>query len=132
MRRTLRLALLLCALAALAAPAALAAERMWVGFHDDPSFRWSGDRSSIVPSSARDGASIMRLLVQWNLVAPQRPAVASDPFDQAYRFDDLDEALREAQRSDIRRVLDGMVRERIDRTGTAVFTAPLNIGLGTS
>jgi ubiquinone/menaquinone biosynthesis C-methylase UbiE len=40
--------------------------------------------------------------------------------------------LSEAQRSDIRRVLDGMVRERIDRTGTAVFTAPLNIGLGTS
>jgi len=100
-RRTLRLALLLCALAALAAPAALAAERMWVGFHDDPSFRWSGDRSSIVPSSARDGASIMRLLVQWNLVAPQQPAVASDPFDAAYRFDDLDEALREAQRSDM-------------------------------
>jgi SAM-dependent methyltransferase len=40
--------------------------------------------------------------------------------------------LSEAQRSDIVRVLDGMVRERADRTGTAVFTAPLNIGLGTS
>lgn len=38
----------------------------------------------------------------------------------------------EAQRSDIVRVLDGMVRERADRTGVAVFTAPLNIGLGTS
>ncbi|HCT76218.1 MAG TPA: SAM-dependent methyltransferase [Micromonosporaceae bacterium] len=40
--------------------------------------------------------------------------------------------LSEAQRSDIVRVLDGMVRERADRTGTAVFTAPLNIGLGTA
>lgn len=38
--------------------------------------------------------------------------------------------LSAAQRSDIVRVLDGMVRERADRTGTAVFTAPLNIGLG--
>ena len=101
MRRTLRLVLLLCALAALFAPAALAAERMWVGFHDDPSFRWEGDRMSRVQSSASDGASIMRLLVQWNLVAPERPAVASDPFDPSYRFDDLDEALREAQRADM-------------------------------
>jgi hypothetical protein len=39
--------------------------------------------------------------------------------------------LSEAQRSNIVRVLDGMVRERADRTGIAVFTAPLNIGLGT-
>lgn len=101
MRRTFRLVLALCALAALAAPAALAAERMWVGFHDDPSFRWVGDRTSRVQSSAADGASIMRLLVQWNLVAQERPAVASDPFDSAYKFDDVDEALREAQRADM-------------------------------
>lgn len=100
MRRTLRLVLLLCALAALAAPAALAAERMWVGFHDD-NFRWDGDRTRLVQSSADDGASILRLLVQWNLVAADRPAIASDPFDPAYKFDDLDEALREAQRADM-------------------------------
>ena len=101
MRRTLRLVLVLCALGALAAPAALAAERMWVGFHDDPSFRWSTDRTNLVQGSASDGAAIMRLLVQWNLVAPQRPSIASDPFDPSYRFDDLDEALREAQRADM-------------------------------
>ena len=39
--------------------------------------------------------------------------------------------LTQAQRSDIVRVLDGMVRERADRTGIAVFAAPLNIGYGT-
>jgi hypothetical protein len=100
-RRTVRLVLALCALAALTAPAALAAERMWVGFHDDPSFRWVNDRTSRVQGSASDGAAIMRLLVQWNLVAPQRPSIASDPFDPSYRFDDLDEALREAQRADM-------------------------------
>jgi hypothetical protein len=100
-RRTARLVLALFALAAVVAPAALAAERMWVGFHDDPSFRWAADRTSRVQGSAADGAAIMRLLVQWDLVAPQRPAIASDPFDPSYRFDDLDEALREAQREDM-------------------------------
>jgi len=40
--------------------------------------------------------------------------------------------LSESQRSDIVQVLDGLVRERADRTGTAVFTAPVNIGLGTA
>jgi hypothetical protein len=100
-RRTVRLVLALFALAALAAPAALAAERMWVGFHDDPSFRWVNDRIDRVQSSADDGAAMMRLLVQWNLVAPERPAVATDPFDPAYKFDDLDEAIREAQRADM-------------------------------
>jgi hypothetical protein len=100
-RRTVRLVVALSVLAALVAPAALAAERMWVGFHDDPSFRWVNDRGTRVQSSARDGASIMRLLVQWNLVAPQRPTNASDPFDPSYVFDDVDEALREAQKADM-------------------------------
>jgi hypothetical protein len=100
-RRTARLVLALFALTAVIAPAALAAERMWVGFHDDPSFRWAADRTTRVQGSAADGAAIMRLLVQWDQVAPQRPSAASDPFDPSYRFDDLDEALREAQREDM-------------------------------
>jgi SAM-dependent methyltransferase len=39
--------------------------------------------------------------------------------------------LTDQQREDIIRVLDGMVRERIDGSGSAVLTAPLNIGVGT-
>jgi hypothetical protein len=35
------------------------------------------------------------------------------------------------QRADIVRVLDGMIRERSRSDGTAVLTAPLNIGVGT-
>ena len=101
MRRRLRLVFVLFATAALAAPAAHAAERMWIGFHDDPSFRWVGDRESRIESSARQGASVMRLLVHWNLTAPQRPALASDPFDPAYRLDDLDDAIRTAQEQDM-------------------------------
>jgi hypothetical protein len=99
-RRTARLVVALFALAALAAPAALAAERMWIGFHDDPSFRWVGNRAARVQSSAQTNSTIMRLLVQWNLVAKTRPTNATDPFDPAYIFDDVDEAVRAAQVAD--------------------------------
>jgi Cellulase (glycosyl hydrolase family 5) len=100
-RRTVRLAVVLFALSALAAPAAFAAERMWVGFHDDPSFRWVPDRATRIDAASQQGATIVRLLVQWNLAAPERPANASDPFDPAYRLDDVDEAVRNAQTADM-------------------------------
>ena len=101
MRRTIRLAFVLAAVAALVAPAALAAERMWIGFHDDPSFRWVNDRATRIESSASKGATVMRLLVHWNQTAPTRPASASNPFDPAYNFQDLDEAIRTAQKADM-------------------------------
>ena len=41
------------------------------------------------------------LLVQWNLAAPTRPSSAASPFDPAYKFDDIDEALRSAQETDM-------------------------------
>ncbi len=100
MRRTVRLVVVLSALAALLAPAALAGERMWVGFHDDPSFRWVNDRQQRVAGAAGLNADIIRLLVQWNLVAKTRPTTATDPFDPAYEFSDIDEAVRAAQEND--------------------------------
>ncbi len=100
MRRTARLVLLLLALAAITAPAAMAADRMWVGFHDDPSYRWVSDREVRIERSARDGSTIVRLLVLWNQAAPRRPANATNPFDPAYRLDDVDEAVRSAQQMD--------------------------------
>ena len=100
MRRIVRLVIILSVLAGVAAPASLAAERMWVGFHDDPSFRWVTNRQELVAGSAQNNASIIRLLVQWNLAAKTRPANATDPFDPAYEFDDVDEAVRSAQEND--------------------------------
>ncbi len=100
MRRIVRLVIVLSVFAGFAAPAAMAAERMWVGFHDDPSFRWVSDRQARVQGAADSNATIMRLLVQWNLVAKTRPAGAADPFDPAYVFDDVDEAVRAAQDAD--------------------------------
>ncbi|HSF60052.1 MAG TPA: cellulase family glycosylhydrolase [Gaiellaceae bacterium] len=97
MRRAVRLVVVVSASAALAAPAAFAGERMWVGFHDDPSYRWAPERQPRIQRSAEDGATIVRLLVQWNLVASQQPSTPADPFDPAYKFDDVDEAIRAAQ-----------------------------------
>jgi hypothetical protein len=105
MRRTVVIAVAvvaaLCALAALTAPSGSAANRMWVGFHDDPSFRWVSDRSEQIQASSRVGASVMRLLVHWNQVAPERPVRPADPFDPAYNFGDVDEAVRTARESNL-------------------------------
>jgi Cellulase (glycosyl hydrolase family 5) len=101
LKRTLRLVLVLFAASAIAAPVGLAAERMWIGFHDDPSFRWVSDRASRIESSAGEGATVMRLLVHWNQTAVRRPARASNPFDPAYNFQDLDDAIRTAQEADM-------------------------------
>jgi hypothetical protein len=86
--------------AATVAPAARGAERMWVGFHDDPSYRWVVNREDRISRSAGDGSTIVRLLVLWNQAAPRRPGQATDPFDAAYRLDDVDEAVRSAQKMD--------------------------------
>jgi Cellulase (glycosyl hydrolase family 5) len=98
-RRIARLVIVLSVLAALTAPAAVAAERMWIGFHDDPSFRWASDRRDRVAGASQKNATIMRLLVQWNLVAKTRPSSPTDPFDPSYNFD-TDEAVRAAQDND--------------------------------
>ncbi len=100
MRRVVRLVIALSVLAAVVSPAAVAAERMWIGFHDDPSFRWVSDRKARVASSASSNSTIMRLLVQWNLAAKTRPSTPTDPFDPAYELDDVDEAVRAAQDAD--------------------------------
>jgi hypothetical protein len=96
-RRIAYLAVLVFVLSAVAASTAPGAERMWVGFHDDPSYRWVPERMPRIQRSADDGATIVRLLVQWNLVAPRQPSAPADPFDPAYKFDDIDEAIRAAQ-----------------------------------
>jgi len=86
------------ALLSLAAPiSALAADRMWVGFQDDPSFRWRQDRASMLDEAVDTNSGVIRTTVYWSRIAPLRPANASNPFDSAYRWDDLDELVRSAQ-----------------------------------
>ena len=83
--------------AACLAAAAHGAARMWVGFTDDPKFRFDPDRSSVLEQAAASHVTVIRTLVQWSKTAPDRPTDATDPFDPAYRFDDLDELVRNAQ-----------------------------------
>ena len=99
MKRILQLALLATGLALVAATAASAsaAPRMWIGFQDDPSFRWRADRVQTLSDAQQANTTIVRAWVFWPEVAPKRPANASDPFDPAYRFDDIDELVRNAQ-----------------------------------
>jgi hypothetical protein len=127
MRRILRLVVALSVLAAVAAPAAMAAERMWVGFHDDPSYRWVNDRMVRIERSASDGSTIVRLLVQWNLVAPQRPSRPTDPFDPTYRLDDVDEAVRSAQQMDQEVMLTISGTPRWANGGQAANRMPRNL-----
>ena len=101
MRRVTQL-FLLVALAALLTPAvASAAPRMYVGFHDDPNFRYETRRAEMLDQAKAANATIVRTLVTWANIAPTRPANASNPFDSAYRFQDLDELVRNTQERDM-------------------------------
>jgi hypothetical protein len=100
--RRVTLLYLFAALAALLSPAvASAAPRMYVGFHDDPNFRYEERRAEMLDQVRSTHATIVRTLVTWANVAPKRPANAADPFDRAYRFNDLDELVRNAQVRDM-------------------------------
>ena len=89
---------LLIALAALAAlPASTHSARpMLVGFQDDPGFRWSPDRAAVLADAARAHATIIRATADWSQIAAVKPKLASDPFDPAYNFSDLDDLVRSA------------------------------------
>jgi Cellulase (glycosyl hydrolase family 5) len=96
-RPIVRLLVLTSLTAALLVPAATAADRMWVGFHDDPMLRFQDTRTEAMDRARGNQAVIVRTLVEWQKVAPTRPANATDPFDPAYSFDDVDELVRNAQ-----------------------------------
>jgi hypothetical protein len=96
--RRLWLFLAAASVAVLLVPAlASAAPRMYVGFHDDPNFRFGPNRATALNQARSANATVVRTLVTWASVAPRRPRNAVNPFDPAYRFDDLDEFVRNAQ-----------------------------------
>lgn len=101
MRSIVRL-LFLAGLAVLAlVPAAQAADRMWVGFHDDPVLRFDGGRVEAMDRARGNGATILRTIIDWSKAAPERPASPTNPFDPAYRLEDVDELVRNAQQRGI-------------------------------
>jgi len=97
-RRPLCAAAVVAAIAAsAAAPPAQAEQQMWVGFHDDPVLRYGAERQQELGLVRKSGATVVRTLVDWSVVAPARPRRPADPFSPDYRFADLDEFVRNAQ-----------------------------------
>jgi hypothetical protein len=96
----MRLRVFLVAAACLSAvlfPAGASAQpRMMIGFQDDPSLRWRDDRLAVFDLAEQANAGIVRTTVYWSRIAQTKPTNGSNPFDPAYRFDDLDEFVRNA------------------------------------
>ncbi len=84
---------LLALIALLAAPAAtaLAAQKMPIGFFDDPTFRWSPTRAENLRQASVAGASVIHTTATWASIAPTKPANAANGDDPAYKLADLDE-----------------------------------------
>ena len=101
MTRLVRLALLAILVALVAPASTMAAPRMWMGFQDDPYFRWLPDRFYMRDRAMQANATIMKTTVYWFNVAPRRPSNGANPFDPAYRWEDLDEFVRQAEDRDL-------------------------------
>jgi hypothetical protein len=96
--RFARLVVLAClTLAFVPVAASAAAPRMWIGFQDDPNFRWNDARQSVLDDALEAHATVIRTTVYWYKAAPSRPTTASDPFDNAYQLSDVDELVRNAE-----------------------------------
>ena len=96
MRLRLSLVAAACLSAIIFPVSASAQPRMMIGFQDDPSLRWRDDRLAVFDVAQQANAGIVRTTVYWSRIAQTRPANGANPFDPAYRFDDLDEFVRNA------------------------------------
>jgi hypothetical protein len=95
--RLLLLPLIALVLAAgLSSSPALAKPRMLVGIQDDPTLRWRPDRRAAFGLAQKAHVGIVRTTVYWSRIAETRPRKATNSFDRAYRFSDLDEFVRNA------------------------------------
>jgi hypothetical protein len=101
MNRLFRLTVLTLLVALFAPTAASAAPRLWLGFQDDPYFRWLPDRFFMRDRARDANATVLKTTVYWFNVAPRRPGNAANPFDAAYEWQDLDEFVRHAADRDI-------------------------------
>jgi polysaccharide biosynthesis protein PslG len=75
--------------------------RLLVGFQDDASLRWADDRAASLDRARDTHAGVIRTIVAWHSVAPDRPANPVDPFDPAYHLEDVDDLARSAQQRGI-------------------------------
>jgi hypothetical protein len=99
---------LLALIALLAAPVATvhAAEKMPIGFFDDPSFRWSQTRAENLRQASIAGASVIHTTATWATLAPTKPASPADGSDPAYHLNDLDELVYQSGLYGLRVMID--------------------------
>ncbi len=104
--RLLVVAATLALAAAMGASTAHAQPRpLLVGFEDESSFLWSNERLALLGRAAAAHASIVRVVAQWNLIAPHRPRNAANPADPAYHFEGIDDLVWHAQLQGMRVLL---------------------------
>lgn len=107
MLKAVRFALVaLTALLVIPAAAVHAAQRMPIGFFDDPSFRWSPDRDQNMQQAAAAGASVIHTTATWATIAPTKPAQPANGDDPAYRLTDLDDLVFNASLYGLRVMID--------------------------
>jgi polysaccharide biosynthesis protein PslG len=75
--------------------------RLLVGFQDDASLRWADDRATSLDRARDAHAAVIRTIVAWHDAAPERPANPVDPFDAAYKLEEIDDLARNAQQRGI-------------------------------
>jgi hypothetical protein len=82
----------------LAAPAATvrAAQKMPIGFFDDPAFRWSPTRAENLRQASVVGSSVVHTTATWATIASTKPGNAANGDDPAYKLSDLDELVFQA------------------------------------
>jgi hypothetical protein len=90
----------LCALAATASPPkASAARGMLVGIYDP--VQPISSPATAFPTLVKLRAQVIRLNLDWNLIAPKQPAKATDPADPAYDWSTYDQVLLNAAKNKI-------------------------------
>jgi hypothetical protein len=121
---------LLALIALLAAPAATvrAAEKMPIGFFDDPSFRWSPTRADNLRQATVAGASVIHTTASWAGLAPTKPANPANGDDPAYKLNDLDELVFQAGLYGLRVMIDINGTPKWANGGKAPNVMPKRLG----
>ena len=70
---------------------------MFVGFQDELALRYGHDRQQMLDVAWHANATVIRAWIEWDKIAPTRPAHPRDPFDPAYVMTDTDDLVRAAQ-----------------------------------
>jgi hypothetical protein len=121
---------LIALVALLAAPAATvrAAEKMPIGFFDDPAFRWSPTRAEDLRQAGVAGASVIHTTASWVGLAPTKPANPANGDDPAYKLNDLDELVFQSGLYGLRVMIDISGTPKWANGGKAPNVMPKRLG----